>query len=68
MSDNKTETVIYKELIGKTFDSVRNADGRELIFSIDGKQLSKVIDEIDFNYVPIQEDVHFNLELLSAKA
>ena len=35
------------------------------IFSIDGEQLNKVIDEIDFNYVPIQEDVHFNLELLT---
>ena len=27
--------------------------------------MNKVIDEIDFNYVPIQEDVHFNLELLT---
>src|SRR6056300_1560500 len=35
------------------------------IFSIDGKQLAEVIDDIDFNYVPIQEDVHFNLHLLS---
>ena len=45
-----------------------SARGRSMffaIFSIDGEQLSKVIDEIDFNYVPIQEDVHFNLELLT---
>jgi len=35
------------------------------IFSIDGEQLSKIIDEIDFNYVPIQEDIYFNLELLT---
>jgi len=35
------------------------------VFSIDGKQLTKIIDDIDFNYVPIQEDVNFNLHLLT---
>ena len=35
------------------------------IFSIDGKQFSKIIDSIDLCYVPISEDVHLNLELLS---
>ena len=35
------------------------------VFSIDGKQLSKIIDDIDFNYVYISENIHFNLELLT---
>jgi hypothetical protein len=35
------------------------------IVSVDGKQLKNVIDELDFNYVVIDEDVNFNLELLT---
>ena len=46
-------------------DAIINNGGIFAIFSIDGKLLSKVINDIDFNYVSVQEDVNFNLHLLT---